>query len=260
MELNGRVGVVTGASRGLGAEIVKLITQQGGKVAAVSRSGRGSHAPTDSVIDVVGDVTVEQTFVDAIGRCMETYGAFDFIVNNAGILGESRVHETTNELWDALVATHMTGAFWGCKHAINAFRERGTGGAIVNIGSILSFTADGYLGAYTAMKSGVLGLTKVASADVARLGVRVNAVCPGPVETRMMRSIEAQRNPGNPQSVHDMTAANTPTGRYATPEEVANVVMYLCSEFAGDITGTHIVIDGGRSGTGGAPPAVPRPA
>ena len=113
---------------------------------------------------------------------------------------------------------------------------------------------------YVASKHGVLGLTKVASSDVARLGIRVNAVCPGPVETRMMRSIEAQRNPADPQAAHDMTAADTPTGRYATPEEVANVVMYLCSDFAGDITGTHIVIDGGRSGAGGAPPAVPRPA
>lgn len=74
----------------------------------------------------------------------------------------------------------------------------------------------------------------------------------------MMRSLEAQRDPENPQSVHDRNAEATPTGRYAMPEEVANVVMYLCSDFAGDITGTHIVIDGGRSGTGGAPPAAPR--
>ena len=106
---------------------------------------------------------------------------------------------------------------------------------------------------YVASKHGVLGLTKVASADVAHLGVRVNAVCPGPVETRMMRSLESQRNPADPQAVHDANSANTPTGRYATPEEVANVVMYLCSELASDITGTHIVIDGGRSGSGGAP-------
>jgi NAD(P)-dependent dehydrogenase (short-subunit alcohol dehydrogenase family) len=105
---------------------------------------------------------------------------------------------------------------------------------------------------YVASKHAVLGLTKVASADVARHGIRVNAVCPGPVETRMMRSLEAQRNPNDPESVHQVNMAGTPTGRYATPEEVANVVMYLCSDLSGDITGTHIVIDGGRSGTGGA--------
>jgi len=94
---------------------------------------------------------------------------------------------------------------------------------------------------YVASKHAVLGLTKVASADVAGLGVRVNAVCPGPVETRMMRSLEAQINPA---AVHDAYSGSIPTGRYATPEEVANVVMYLCSDLANDITGTHIVIDG----------------
>lgn len=243
MELNGRVGVVTGASRGLGAEIVKLITQQGGKVAAVSRSGRGSHAPTDSVIDVVGDVTVEQTFVDAIGRCMETYGAFDFIVNNAGILGESRVHETTNELWDALVATHMTGAFWGCKHAINAFRERGTGGAIVNIGSILSFTADGYLGAYTAMKSGVLGLTKSIAIDYAPDGIRCNCVCPGDMETPMIEQY-FEGTPDPAAARLEMESAY-PGGRIAHPREVAEAVVFLLSDRSSFINGTPLLVDGG---------------
>ena len=114
------------------------------------------------------------------------YGALDFIVNNAGILGEGRLHETTNELWDDLVATHLTGAFWGCKHAVAAMRESGRGGSIVNIGSILSFTGDGYLAAYTAMKSGVLGLTKAIAIDYALDGIRCNCVCPGDMETPMI--------------------------------------------------------------------------
>lgn len=124
-------------------------------------------------------------------------------------------------------------------------------GAVVNTASVAGLFGGPGMPAYVASKHGVLGLTRVASADVARLGVRVNAVCPGPVETRMMRSLEAQRNPADPNAVHKANSANTPTGRYATPEEVANVVMYLCSDLATDITGTHIVIDGGRSGSGG---------
>jgi NAD(P)-dependent dehydrogenase (short-subunit alcohol dehydrogenase family) len=131
-------------------------------------------------------------------------------------------------------------------------------GAVVNTASVAGLFGGPGMAPYVASKHGVLGLTKVASADVARLGVRVNAVCPGPVETRMMRSLEAQRSPNNPEAVHDANMANTPTGRYATPEEVANVVMYLCSDLAGDITGTHIVIDGGRSGSGGAPSTAQR--
>ncbi len=109
--------------------------------------------------------------------------------------------------------------------------------------------------AYVASKHGVLGLTKVASTDVAGLGIRVNAVCPGPVETRMMRSLESQRNATNPEAVHAATTANIPTGRYALPEEIAGAVLYLCSDLSGDVTGTHIVIDGGRSGSGGLAPA-----
>ena len=133
-----------------------------------------------------GDVRREQDIVDAIARCKEEFGGFDFIVNNAGILGEGRLHETTNDLWDDLVATHLTGAFWGCKHAIETMRADGTAGSIVNIGSILSFTGDGYLAAYTAMKSGVLGLTKAIAIDYALDGIRCNCVCPGDMETPMI--------------------------------------------------------------------------
>jgi NAD(P)-dependent dehydrogenase (short-subunit alcohol dehydrogenase family) len=95
-------------------------------------------------------------------------------------------------------------------------------------------------------------MTKVASTDVAPLGVRVNAVCPGPVETRMMRSLEAQRNPGDPESIHTAMNRTIPAGRYALPEEIANTVMFLCSDLSSNTTGTQVVVDGGRSGAGGA--------
>ena len=167
--------------------------------------------------------------------------------------------EYDEAIFDAVIGVNLKGVFLGLRHVLPVMLKQGRG-AIVNTASTAALFGGPGMAPYVASKHGVLGLTKVASADVARLGIRVNAVCPGPVETRMMRSIEAQRNPADPQAAHDMTAAATPTGRYVMPEEVANVVMYLCSDFAGDITGTHIVIDGGRSGTGGAPPAVPRPA
>jgi NAD(P)-dependent dehydrogenase (short-subunit alcohol dehydrogenase family) len=113
------------------------------------------------------------------------------------------------------------------------------------------------MSAYTASKHAVLGITKSAAADVARGGVRVNAICPGPVETRMMRSLEAQRNPADPEGAHTLYAANIPLGRYATAEEIANSVIYLCSDLAGSVTGTQLLVDGGRIGSGSAAP-VPR--
>jgi NAD(P)-dependent dehydrogenase (short-subunit alcohol dehydrogenase family) len=244
MELEGKTGVVTGAHKGLGAEIVAAILEQGGRVVAVSRSGRPAEtqAPT-GVVDLRGDVKDEQTVLEAIGLCQQQFGGFDFIVNNAGILGESRLHETTNELWDALVATHLTGAFWGCKHAINTFRAHSTEGAIVNVGSILSFTADGYLGAYTAMKTGVLGLTKAIAIDYAADKIRCNCICPGDMETPMIKQyFDGTEDPVAARA--EMEAAY-PGGRIARPREVAEAAVFLLGNRASFISGTSIVVDGG---------------
>jgi NAD(P)-dependent dehydrogenase (short-subunit alcohol dehydrogenase family) len=147
--------------------------------------------------------------------------------------------------------------FLGMRHVPPVMLQQGRG-AVLSAASVAGLFGGPGMAAYIASKHAVPGLTKVASADVARLGIRVNAICPGPVETRMMRSLAAQRNPADPSAVHHANAANTPTRRYATPEEVANVVMNLCSDLATDITGTHIVIDGGRSRSGGASSAARR--
>ena len=242
MELQGKAGVVTGAHKGLGAEIVDVVLREGGSVVAVSRSGRSDGQAPERVTDMRGDVTVEQTFPDAIAACIEAYGRFDFIVNNAGILGEGRLHETSNDLWDALVATHLTGAFWGCKHAVTAFRDRGTPGAIVNIGSMLSFTADGYLGAYTAMKTGVLGLTKAIDLDYGADGIRCNCLCPGDMETPMIQ----QYFDGTDDAVAaraEMEGAY-PGKRIAHPREVAEGAAFLLSERASFVNGTSLLVDG----------------
>jgi NAD(P)-dependent dehydrogenase (short-subunit alcohol dehydrogenase family) len=243
MELAGSVGVVTGAHKGLGAEIVASILEQGGKVVAVSRSGRAEgHAP-EGVLDMTGDVRVEQTFPDAINTCIESFGGFDFIVNNAGILGESRLHETSNQLWDDLVGTHLTGAFWGCKHAIETFRARQTPGVILNVGSILSFTADGYLGAYTAMKTGVLGLTKAIAIDYAAEGIRCNCVCPGDMETPMIE--QYFNGTADPVAARAEMESAYPGKRMAHPREVAEAATFLLGKRASFISGTSLVVDGG---------------
>ncbi len=242
MEMQNMAGVVTGAHKGLGAEIVRVIGEQGGSVVAVSRSGRADGEAPDGVTDMRGDVTQEQTFLDAIQLCIDTYGRFDFIVNNAGILGESRIHETTNELWDALTATHLTGSFWGCKHAINTFRSRNTPGAIVNIGSILSFTADGYLGAYTAMKTGILGLTKAIAIDYASDGIRCNCLCPGDMETPMIEQYFDGTD--DPVAARAEMEGAYPGKRMAHPREVAEGAAFLLGKRATFINGTSLVVDG----------------
>ncbi len=243
MELEGSVGVVTGAHKGLGAEIVASILEQGGRVVAVSRSGRTQGQVPDGVVDVKGDVRVEQTFPDAISRCIESFGGFDFIVNNAGILGESRLHETSNQLWDDLVSTHLTGTFWGCKHAIESFRAREVPGVILNVGSILSFTADGYLGAYTAMKTAVLGLTKAIAIDYAADGIRCNCVCPGDMETPMIEQYFSGTE--NPAAARAEMEGAYPGKRMAHPREVAEAATFLLGKRSSFINGTSLVVDGG---------------
>ena len=157
------------------------------------------------------------------------------------------------EIFDRVIAVNLKGVFLGMRHVLPVMLKQGSG-AIVNTASVAGLFGAPGMPAYVASKHGVLGLTKVASTDVAALGVRVNAVCPGPVETRMMRSLESQRNPNDPEAVHAAYSAGIPTGRYALPEEIAGAVLYLCSDLSGDVTGTHIVIDGGRSGSGGVAP------
>jgi NAD(P)-dependent dehydrogenase (short-subunit alcohol dehydrogenase family) len=250
MRLAGKAGVVTGTSRGLGREILLAGAAEGARIVALSRNAAQGASGVDEArtaggdaIFVMGDVRREADIAASIERCIAEYGALDFIVNNAGILGEGRLHETTNELWDDLVATHLTGTFWGCKHAVVAMRTSGRGGSIVNLGSILSFTGDGYLAAYTAMKSGVLGLTKAIAIDYALDGIRCNCVCPGDMETPMIE----QYFDGTPDAAaarEEMEQAY-PGKRIAHPREVAAAVVFLLSDGASFVNGTPILVDGG---------------
>jgi NAD(P)-dependent dehydrogenase (short-subunit alcohol dehydrogenase family) len=250
MRLGGKAGVVTGTSRGLGREILLAAAADGARIVALSRDvEQGRHgvekarAAGGEAVFVPGDVRREGDIAASIERCLAEYGALDFIVNNAGILGEGRLHETTNELWDDLVATHLTGTFWGCKHAIVAMRASGRGGSIVNVGSILSFTGDGYLAAYTAMKSGVLGLTKAIAIDYALDGIRCNCVCPGDMETPMIQQY-FEGTPDAAAAREEMERAY-PGKRIAHPREVAAAVVYLLSDEASFVNGAPLLVDGG---------------
>jgi NAD(P)-dependent dehydrogenase (short-subunit alcohol dehydrogenase family) len=220
---------VVGLSRN--AELAQAVADQ------ATRQGHGV------AVFEQGDVTREEDVLRAIERCGTEFGAFDLIVNNAGILGEGRLHETTNEQWDELVAVHLTGTFWGCKHAVNEFRARGKGGVIVNVGSILSFTGDGYLAAYTAMKSGVLGLTKAIAIDYAADGIRCNCVCPGDMETPMIE--QYFEGTEDPRAARAEMEAAYPGRRIARPEEVAAAVVFLCSDEASFVNGAPLLVDGG---------------
>jgi NAD(P)-dependent dehydrogenase (short-subunit alcohol dehydrogenase family) len=250
MRCAGKAGVVTGTSRGLGREVLIALCREGASVVGVSRDEEAGRRGVEEAaaaggraVFQQGDVRREEDVVTALERCRAEFGALDFVVNNAGILGEGRLHETTNAQWDDLVATHLTATFWGCKHAINVMRESGRGGSIVNLGSILSFTGDGYLAAYTAMKSGVLGLTKAIAIDYALDGIRCNCICPGDMETPMIQQYFDGTE--DPEAARAEMEAAYPGKRIAHPREVAAAVVFLVSDEASFVNGTPILVDGG---------------
>src|SRR5215213_4560535 len=258
MDFTGKVALITGGGGGIGRATALGFALRGAKVMVVDSDGNSGQASADIIAQrggaaafVQADVTKSASVKDYVEKTLAAYGRIDCFFNNAGIEGVvTPTQHYDEDVFDQVIAVNLKGVFLGMRHVLPVMLKQG-GGTVVNTASVAGLFGGPGMPAYVASKHGVLGLTKVASSDVAPHGIRVNAVCPGPVETRMMRSLEAQRNPGDPEAVHKAYAASAPSGRYTQPEEVANVVMYLCSDLSGNVTGTQIVVDGGRSGSGG---------
>jgi NAD(P)-dependent dehydrogenase (short-subunit alcohol dehydrogenase family) len=146
---------------------------------------------------------------------------------------------------------NVRGVFLGLRHVLSEMIRQG-GGAVVNTASVAGLVATPGMAAYVASKHAVIGLTKTAAGEVAHQGIRVNAVCPGPVDTRMIHALEEQISPADPAAVGARYQAAIPSGRYTTVDEIANMVLFLCSDLASNTTGGQFVVDGGRTATGGA--------
>jgi len=265
MNFSGKVVVITGAGGGIGRATALAFANAGAKLLLVdldSQLGEESLAQVRArgaaAEFLRADVSRSADVRAYVAKAVDEHGRIDCFFNNAGIEGKvGPIYEVEEDAFDTIISVNLKGVFLGLRHVLPVMLKQ-RGGTIVNTASVAALVGSPGLSAYVASKHGVLGLTRAASTDVAGYGVRVNAVCPGPVQTRMIRSLEEQRSPKNPEAAAAAMRAAIPTGRYATPEEVANVVLYLCSELSGNVTGTHITIDGGRSGSGGAVGAVHR--
>lgn len=247
---DGRGIVITGATKGLGRETALLMAEEGGLVVAVGRDEEDGSSLEAAAADLAGDIAFvrgdvrdEACHDDAVAACVARAGRLDAYVNNAGILGpEGPLHETTLEAWEELNAVNMRGTFLGCRAAIRRMRDHG-GGAIVNIGSMLSSSGDPFLTSYGATKHGVVGLARAIAVDYALAGIRCNCVLPGDMETPMiLQYFEASPDPAAARA--EMEGAY-PVKRLAQPREVARAVAFLCSDDASYITGTELLVDGG---------------
>ncbi|HEU4720614.1 MAG TPA: glucose 1-dehydrogenase [Gemmatimonadaceae bacterium] len=242
--LAGRVALVTGASRGLGAAIVRLFAQEGAAVLltdVLDAEGEGLAGELAADGAAVAyqrlDVREPEAWRLAVERAEREFGGLHVLVNNAGIGGHGSIAELTLEAWQERIAINQTGAFLGIKHAVPALRRAG-GGAIVNVSSICGLVAiPGVSAAYTATKGAVRLLSKSAAVEFAPDRIRVNSVHPGRIETPMIV--------GADEAFEAAYRAQTPLGRNATPEEIAYGVLYLACDEAAYVTGAELVIDGG---------------
>src|SRR5437660_5127301 len=259
MDFTGKVALITGGGNGIGRAAAAGFARHGAKVVVVDRDGAAAEATAGMIRQnggeapaVTADVTKSDDVKAYVKAAIDKYGRIDCFFNNAGIEGKlAHTAEYDEAVFDAVIGVNVKGVFLGLRHVLpQMIRQKS--GAVVNTASVAGLVATPGMPAYVASKHAVIGLTKTAAGEVARQGIRVNAVCPGPVDTRMIHSLEQQLNPGDPAMVGRRYQAAIPMGRYVLPEEIANTVLFLCSDLAAAITGAQYVVDGGRTATGGA--------
>lgn len=259
MDFTGKVALITGGGNGIGRAAALAFAGRGAKVIVVDRDAAGAEGTAGAIRQqggdarsVTADVTKSADVQAYVKAALDAYGRIDCFFNNAGIEGKVQpTAEYDEAMFDAVIGVNVKGVFLGLRHVLPVMLQQ-KAGTVVNTASVAGLVGTPGMPAYVASKHAVIGLTKTVSGEVARHGIRVNAVCPGPVDTRMIHALEAQLSPDDPGSAGQRYQSSLPTGRYTTPEEIANVVLFLLSDLSGNVTGAQWVVDGGRTATGGA--------
>lgn len=243
-----KVALVTGAARGIGLATAKRFLAEGWRVALLDIDGENlkrSYAAIgkpEVTLAITGDVADPRTATRAIAEITKRFGRLDALINNAGIAIFKPILEVSYEDWSRVLAVNLTGPFLCAQAAAPLLRDSG-GGSIVNITSISGLRASTLRTAYGTSKAGLAHLTKQQAAEFAALGIRVNAVAPGPVDTAMAKAVHT---PEIRQDYHD----HMPLNRYGLEEELAEAIFFLSSERASYITGQVLAVDGGFDSTG----------
>jgi NAD(P)-dependent dehydrogenase (short-subunit alcohol dehydrogenase family) len=243
-----KTALVTGAARGIGLSVAKKFLAEGWHVALLDIEGellRGARAGLDDADNTLAlqcDVADAGLVAAAVSAVSIRFGRLDALVNNAGVAVFAPLLETSDDDWNRVLAVNLTGPFLCTRAAVPLMREHG-GGAIVNITSISGLRASALRTAYGTSKAGLAHLTKQFAVELAALGIRVNAVAPGPVETAMAKQVHT---PDIRADYHDAI----PLNRYGLEEELAEAVFFLCSERSSYITGQVLAVDGGFDAAG----------
>jgi 3-hydroxybutyrate dehydrogenase len=255
--LEGRTALVTGSTSGIGLGIARGLAAQG---AAVALNGFGDPAEVEALRRAIADehgVRAHHSGADMgrpdqiaamVAEVRDALGAVDILVNNAGIQHTDPVHEFPPERWDAIIAVNLSAPFHAIRAALPAMLERGWG-RIINVASAHGLVASANKSAYVAAKHGLVGLTKVVALETAATGVTCNAICPGWVLTPLVQKqidARAERDGiGAEEAARALLAEKQPSGAFVTPEQLAGLAVFLCSDAAAQIRGASLSVDGG---------------
>jgi NAD(P)-dependent dehydrogenase (short-subunit alcohol dehydrogenase family) len=253
LRLEGKVALVTGASRGIGEAISRRFAREGARVALASRDEEACRRIAGEIRDRGGialplrtDVTDARSIAQTVSAVVAEGGRIDVLVNNAGLGGPTPLSDRDDSRWDAILATNLTAVFRVTREALPHLPD---GARIINLSSVVGRFGVAGLGAYSATKHGVIGLTRSFALELAPRGITVNAMCPGWVETDMGRAGwkgVGERHGGSEDEGRRIAAAMAPLNRIIEPDEIAGLAAYLASEDARSITGQAIVLDGGQ--------------
>jgi NAD(P)-dependent dehydrogenase (short-subunit alcohol dehydrogenase family) len=246
LELSGKVAIVTGGDSGIGRAISELFAAEGASVVIADISDGGTARSISKkgaiALHVKTDVRDEKQVRRLVAHAKRRFGGIDILCNNAGIELLKPMTETTEEEWEKVMQTNLKGVFLASKHVIPEMLERG-GGAIVNTASQLGLVGLENFTAYCASKGGVILLTRSMALEYARQNIRVNCICPGPVQTPMLeRELLTEQDP---ETARKMWARRQPVGRLGQPQEIAQAALFLASERSSFVIGHALVIDGG---------------
>jgi NAD(P)-dependent dehydrogenase (short-subunit alcohol dehydrogenase family) len=245
MNFENKVALITGGSFGIGKATAIAFAREGAKVVVVdwvedSETVDQIKNEGGDCIFIKGDMSSEEDIKNMVDKTISHYGRLDYAFNNAGVEGlTAPVIDCTNENWDKVIGINLKGVWWCMKYQLPHLVQNG-GGAIVNNASIAGLVGFPGIPAYVASKHGLIGLTKNAALEYAKSGVRINVVCPGVIKTPMI-----DRFTGKDKEVEKQFESAEPIGRLGEPEEVADAVLWLCSERSSFVTGHALAVDGG---------------
>jgi NAD(P)-dependent dehydrogenase (short-subunit alcohol dehydrogenase family) len=253
IRLDGKVAVVTGAAGVIGTATMRLLAERGARIVAVDRKAADLQSAVKALpasaqaLAVPADVTSEDEVAQYVRAAVDQFGTIDVFYNNAGIEGDvAPITKYSLEMFRKVIDVNVVGVFLGLKHVLPVMLKQDKG-SIINTASIAGLIGSPHIAVYSASKHAVIGLTKSAAWECTATGVRVNCVCPGMIDSRMLSAIIEGRNPGNAPTPNEKIVERIPARRLGHASEVASIVAFLASDEASYVSGCAYTVDGGRT-------------